>query len=54
MPQPETASVSTHASDTFPSPASFVAEICSGRRLAYPAGKGDEAIRRTPTPRNPF
>ena len=31
-------------------PASLLAEIRSGRRLAYPAGKGSEAIRRTMLP----
>jgi hypothetical protein len=31
-------------SDTLPPPAFLLAEIRSGRRLAYPAGKGNAAI----------
>ncbi len=34
----------------FPSAASLVDEICSSLRLAYPAGKGSEAIRPTMLP----
>ena len=37
MPKPETASLSSNSSDTFPSPASLVAEIRSGGRLTYSA-----------------
>ena len=33
-PEAATAPLSTHASDTFPAPASLVAEVRSGRRLA--------------------
>jgi len=44
MPKPETASLSTDCSDTFPSPACLVAEICSGLRLTYPAGEERAAI----------
>jgi hypothetical protein len=50
MPKPETVSVSTHASDTFPSTASFVAEIRSDRRLAYPAGEDKAAILHSMAP----
>jgi hypothetical protein len=46
-PEAATAPLSTHASDTFPAPASLVTETQSGRRLAYPAGKGSKSIRRT-------
>ena len=50
IPKLETDPLSTCASDTFPAPASLAAEICSGLRLGYPAGKGSEAIRRTMLP----
>jgi hypothetical protein len=33
--------------DTFPAPASLVTKTRSGRRLAYPAGKGSKSICRT-------
>jgi hypothetical protein len=44
-PKTATAPLSTRASDTFSAPASLVTEIRSGRRLAYPAGKGCKSIR---------
>jgi hypothetical protein len=40
----EPASLSTDCCDTFPSPACSSLEVRSGRRLAYPAGKGSAAI----------
>jgi hypothetical protein len=49
LPKRETDPLSTCASDPFPAPASLPAEFCSGLRLAYPAGKGTEAIRRAPS-----
>ena len=49
-PKDATAPLSIRVSDTLPPPASPLAEIRSARRLAYPAGKGSEAIRRTMLP----
>ena len=49
-PKDRNCSLSPRASDTFPSPAYLVAEICSGLRLACPAGKGSKSIRRTIAP----
>ena len=49
IPKAATAPLSTRSSDTFP-PVALVAQTQSGRRLAYPAGKGSEAIRRTMLP----
>ncbi len=37
-PRLETDPLWTCASDTFPAPVSFAAEICFGLRSAYPAG----------------
>lgn len=50
MPKPETASLLPDAAGTFPSPASFVAEIGSGRRLTYPAGEDRAAILHSMVP----
>jgi len=52
IPNLETDSPSTCASDTFPAPTSLVAEIRSGRRLAYPVGK-DSQSRRTCNEKRP-
>jgi hypothetical protein len=43
MTKHEPASLSTDSCDTFPSPACSSLEVRSGRRLAYPAGKGSAA-----------
>jgi len=43
-PKSDTASLSTHSCETFPSPASFVAAIYSARRLAYPVGEDSAVI----------
>lgn len=42
IPKPKVAVFPTHSSDTFPTHTYLVAEICSGLRLAYSAGKGSE------------